>query len=435
MQTSAVLHRSLSALLPLALLLASAVADSAQTVINSLPYTITTKGLYVLNNDLDSTQTSGNLITVNASNVTIDLQGHYLSGPSNGSSNGAYGIHASERANLTIRNGTISHCNEGIYLEGNNNASTTNNLNHSLDNLRVSHCTNGITLAVAPGSTVTNCKLTQISNDGISVIGAGSTVQGCLLGQIGSVGIQLDDNGSFARQNTISNAVYGIYGGKYQDNLTSSCTMPFLRRHQRGRQQLGLVALALVRRAACPEPQENSKRRGRLPPIHATGEDSRRQDKKTFTAQPRQANDSAIVRICTSMIRDRGDCVQAINTTPATSSGSSISDCATFSSVRPLPRANSVFTPPGQIAPTLIPFSRSSRSSACAKATWANLVMQYTASPPKPYTPAIEESIRIVPDFCASITGTVCRVNKNVERTLVSISSSYSSAEVSTRFL
>jgi hypothetical protein len=40
------------------------------------------------------------------------------------------------------------------------------------------------------------------------------------------------------------------------------------------------------------------------------------------------ASASAIVRIYTSMMRDFGDCVQARTTTPATSSGSSISDSA-----------------------------------------------------------------------------------------------------------
>ena len=42
---------------------------------------------------------------------------------------------------------------------------------------------------------------------------------------------------------------------------------------------------------------------------------------------------------------------------------------ATLCSVRPFPKANSVFTPPGQMTPTLIPPGRSSLSKACANPT------------------------------------------------------------------
>ena len=227
MQTSRILRRPLSALLPLVfLLLASTIVGSAQTVINSLPYTISAAGDYVLGSNLNSSQTSGALITVNASNVTIDLQGHYLLGPASYSNQVVYGVYATERANVTIRNGTISQCFYGVFLTGNGNASTTNNLNQAVDNLRVSHAAVGIYLNNAPASTLTNCKLSQITLYGILVGGAGVTVQGCVFSQIGTGGIVLD-TGSFAHQNTVSNAYYGIYGGKYQDNLTYGCTTSF----------------------------------------------------------------------------------------------------------------------------------------------------------------------------------------------------------------
>ncbi len=226
MQTSALLRRPLAALLPLALLLASVVATSAQTVINSLPYTITVAGDYVLGGNLSVSQQTSNLIQVNASNVTIDLQGYYLSGPANYSSVYYSGIYAYERANITVRNGTISHCQCGVFLDGNTTAASTNNLNQTIDGLRISHCVEGIILNTAPGSTVTNCKLTQIDGYGMHVLGAGSTVQSCFLSQIGTTGIYLGA-GSFARQNTISTANTGIAFGLYQDNLASGCPYPF----------------------------------------------------------------------------------------------------------------------------------------------------------------------------------------------------------------
>ena len=80
-------------------------------------------------------------------------------------------------------------------------------------------------------------------------------------------------------------------------------------------------------------------------------------------------------------------------------------DSATLLSVRLLPMANSVLTPPGQIPPTLIPLSPSSRSSASVKPTGVNFVMPWTASPLNPQTPPIDQVVTIVPDFFPSITG------------------------------
>ncbi len=242
MQTSPLRCRLLYALLPLLAVLgffASPRSVAAQavpplfvirqppeTVITSLPYTIAKPGLYVLNEDLSSSLSSGNLIMVNADNVTIDLQGHSLPGPAGYSNEVVYGIYAQEHASVTVRNGTLSHCYFGVYFLGTGSASTTNNLNQVVDSLRVTHCVAGIVLNTAPGSRVTNCQVTQMDSDGIAISGPGGTVQGCVVNQVGGTGIQLGV-GTLARQNSIANAYYGILEGKYQDNLTSGCTTPF----------------------------------------------------------------------------------------------------------------------------------------------------------------------------------------------------------------
>jgi hypothetical protein len=59
-----------------------ALVGHTQTVIHSLPYTITASGNYVLGANL-SYSPSGftGAITINQSNVTIDLNGHYISNP------------------------------------------------------------------------------------------------------------------------------------------------------------------------------------------------------------------------------------------------------------------------------------------------------------------------------------------------------------------
>jgi hypothetical protein len=85
------------------------VMGSAQTVISSLPYTISTAGVYVLNQSLSYPSGSGTAITIKASNVTLNLNGHgIIKTAAQNSSNTAIAIHASNFENITIENGEIS---------------------------------------------------------------------------------------------------------------------------------------------------------------------------------------------------------------------------------------------------------------------------------------------------------------------------------------
>ncbi len=229
-------YRSLIlAFLLIAAALLGTAAARAQTVITSLPYTITGSGLYVLNSNLSSPATSGNLITVNVSNVTIDFQNHFISGPVGNTSQTTYGIYAYEQSNLTIKNGTIAHCFAGISIDGNDEGDT-NSLDHQIDNMRVTHCSSyGIYLRASPASRITNCQVSQIGYSGanvaygIAAYNDGTTISGSVISTVTATtayGI-LAGTGSFARQNTVSYAGYGVYGGKYQDNLTTGCTYPY----------------------------------------------------------------------------------------------------------------------------------------------------------------------------------------------------------------
>ena len=56
------------------------VASYGQTPINSVPYTISQSGTYVLNKDLFYTPLSGVAITINSGNVNLDFAGHSLDG-------------------------------------------------------------------------------------------------------------------------------------------------------------------------------------------------------------------------------------------------------------------------------------------------------------------------------------------------------------------
>jgi parallel beta-helix repeat protein len=120
--------------------------------IPSLPYTINQPGSYYFTQNLTHTDRYTNAIEVNADNVTIDLAGYSLIGPSatSGTSNG---IHMNGRRNVEIRNGTITGFgNNGVYEENQNDAK-----GHRVTGVRVvSNGGNGILLA-GGGHLITSC--------------------------------------------------------------------------------------------------------------------------------------------------------------------------------------------------------------------------------------------------------------------------------------
>jgi hypothetical protein len=89
------------------------------TVISSAPFTITVQGVYCLKSDLATALATGNAISVNTNNVTIDLNGYKIGNLAAGSGTFASGIRATSRDNVTVRNGTIRGFFEGVRLTGN----------------------------------------------------------------------------------------------------------------------------------------------------------------------------------------------------------------------------------------------------------------------------------------------------------------------------
>jgi hypothetical protein len=87
--------------------------------ITSLPATITAPGSYCLKQDLATTISSGTAISIEANNVTVDLNGFRLGGMSGGPATTALGV-VSFKDNITVRNGTIRGYRTNIQLSGNN---------------------------------------------------------------------------------------------------------------------------------------------------------------------------------------------------------------------------------------------------------------------------------------------------------------------------
>lgn len=94
------------------------------TVIDALPYTIATPGVYCLTEDLDVILNVGAAITIDSSHVVLDMNGHKV-GNGAGNATQAFGIYAVNRTHLTVRNGTVIGFLEGVRIKDDTGAYAT----------------------------------------------------------------------------------------------------------------------------------------------------------------------------------------------------------------------------------------------------------------------------------------------------------------------
>ena len=215
---------------------------NAQTVISSVPFTISASGKYVLGGNL-STGSAVAAITVNASNVILDLNGFYVSGPGNTPASTNAVIQVNDVSNVTIRNGTVANGAYGIRFSGN-----ANSLNYLIESVNLTRCyIYGVQFVnPAPGSLVLGNSFSQIGGSttaanvtvaAIRTKGGGIRIENNTISSVTPTGTA-DGYGieclsaDFTIGNSISNATYAIYmytGGKNLNNLTSNCSStPFL---------------------------------------------------------------------------------------------------------------------------------------------------------------------------------------------------------------
>ena len=164
--------------------------DSCTGYIDSLPASISSQGVWCLRNHLSTGINSGSAITINTNNVTIDCNDFKLGGLGGGIGTKAYGIHAYDRQNITVRNCSIRGFWIGIDLSG----------------------------YVAAGHVVRDNRLDNITSTAVSVWGPGSTARNNIVRDTGGspdsstvYGIFLWE-GASAIDNTIS-GVYAAAGG------------------------------------------------------------------------------------------------------------------------------------------------------------------------------------------------------------------------------
>jgi parallel beta-helix repeat protein len=92
--------------------------DNCTGFITSLPAVIVTQGTWCMKSDLTTAVTSGNAITVNTNNVTIDCNDFKLGGLTAGLGTATSGIRAIDHLNLTVRHCNIRGFFNGIYVTG-----------------------------------------------------------------------------------------------------------------------------------------------------------------------------------------------------------------------------------------------------------------------------------------------------------------------------
>lgn len=170
-----------------------------RTPIGVLPFTIRDAGAYYLTTNLTGVAGT-NGISIEASDVTLDLEGFVLRGVPNS----LRGVSvAGGQVNIVIRNGSIGHWQTGVDVRSASQC--------RVESVRASaNTTFGI--AVGPASAVVSC--TAVANQGIGIaVGEGSAVTDCLTRGNGAHGINADPGCRILSCSATGNAAHGIVAG------------------------------------------------------------------------------------------------------------------------------------------------------------------------------------------------------------------------------
>lgn len=169
--------------------------------ITTVPYTISGPGFYYLGKNLTHIGTT-HAITVAADNVTLDLMGFSLT--HTGAVGTERGIYMNNRANVEIRNGTVSGFYEGI--RENNGAGSK----HRVINVRaINNTTSGIFL-YGTNHLVKGCDGCNNGTNGIFV--EQGVIADCVAGNNSTYNIRIHA-GSVLGNHAFGNALYNFWVG------------------------------------------------------------------------------------------------------------------------------------------------------------------------------------------------------------------------------
>jgi hypothetical protein len=174
-------------------------------------YVIAQPGSYYLAGNRTLTVSGVYAIVIQADGVTIDLNGNTLAG-AGGAAAFSDGIHAEGRADIEVKNGTVTRFGSaGIGIWNNTSAGAR------ITDVRVSE--NGYTgiFSAAENTQIVHCVIRENAYHGVDLFSAGGLISDCTITRNGQNGINLRAAGA-AVNNVVSTSGYiGIWGGNEAD--------------------------------------------------------------------------------------------------------------------------------------------------------------------------------------------------------------------------
>jgi hypothetical protein len=205
--------RSVGLALALAVPAAAHAETTLCTFISSAPFTIVSPGIYCLKDSVHGG------ISIHADDVVLDLNGHVIEALKPGSGSG---VTAFDRANITVRNGTIRGHHYGIQISGKGSRS------HLLEDLKITDSMDSAIVLYGDGSVVRRNMLLNngfdtgpgarfvmfaqgngihIADNQVVESGIGVTVNEV-------VGIRTNGSGIAVERNVVSNAAIGTHNSR-----------------------------------------------------------------------------------------------------------------------------------------------------------------------------------------------------------------------------
>jgi len=206
----------------------------ARIPISTVPFNITSSGSYYFTGNLTLTTLDTHAITINADNVTIDLNGFVLTGPGEAAGNSGYGIEGEGQNQVTIGNGVIRQ----FRLEG---IGFNNSANLTVENVRVENCggtgihgyshlvvinsmtyENGSYGILANGDLIArDCISASNGYKGIGASGSGSSIIGCIIYDNDHAGVSVGACSTVINNTSYNNGNAGILTG-YNCTVTNN---------------------------------------------------------------------------------------------------------------------------------------------------------------------------------------------------------------------
>ena len=192
----------------------TAISARSETVITDIPpegYRINEPGTYYFADDIEWEGQEGvyTAITIEASDVVLDMKGHCLSAPRNVPLSGAIGVFADKAHKLSLRNGTI----EGFQLIG---VALANSEGATLSEIVISDVGNGVPGYTPTGIYATTCQDLTLNNVSVRKVNGSwheskSSVQ--IVSGISLIGCaNVNIGGRVSGINGYSGVVSGVFG-------------------------------------------------------------------------------------------------------------------------------------------------------------------------------------------------------------------------------